>query len=111
MKRILKTPIGLWNIGVIILLTVLIGFISILFLGSSGDMERIKQHLFSFLIFRHWGLLRLTLSVIGVLLLINIIVDSVMHKKINGRKLLAVLFWGVITTFLISVLGDIILFS
>jgi hypothetical protein len=104
-KRFLSYRLGAWNTAGISLCGGIIGCLSVLFLGSKAQGEEIKQHAVKFF-FTHVGVLMLPAGLFAaVLVLLNIIVDFIVHRRLNAEKLAALLLRSLIISLIVAVLG------
>ncbi|MBA3827770.1 MAG: hypothetical protein H0X33_02435 [Taibaiella sp.] len=105
MKQYLKVRIGNVNLLCIGLIAGVVGFLSILSLAAKGQLDGLKEHLFTSFISRFLTLMCVSLVLLAALVFFNIAYYLIANKKVSVDKVLAVLIKGLLASGVVAAIG------
>lgn len=106
MKSLLSTRIGIPNVIAIAVITVAVGFLSILSLMNLEQAQEMRIHWVRALLGRMGILMGVSQGLIGALLAGNLIQGFITRDAALKNRFIAVFIWATMATFIVALTGS-----
>ncbi|MCW3121051.1 MAG: hypothetical protein JWQ38_543 [Flavipsychrobacter sp.] len=91
--------VGLWNMVAIVLIAIVAGLLSLLFVMSSVEGAELKKHLVQFFFHQLWVLMLLSMKATAILLVVNVVVQLILQRRLVLPVLGAIVLLSLVISF------------
>ncbi|MCD6064741.1 MAG: hypothetical protein K0R82_2652 [Flavipsychrobacter sp.] len=103
--------IGGWNYAGVVVIAGVMGASSIFTMLTPDELDQLQTRWWSTFLSRQLGFTFYSFIALSFLLLINVIYDLTSRGEINWRRLVDIIFFGMIVCFMTTLLGNLVLMS